>query len=137
MDIAHGSQGLDRRRDSRFHIGRPAACESIADDLRRDKREVNRVEVTVELQRPPWLSRRETGDHRRSLFVTRHGPFDSESVGTQYRLQFVGGGSRFAGPTRFRDQAHRRIQQTFAIDGFANRGRGIQDVIPELISSFH
>ena len=89
--IAAGRQGVRRRagraapRPRRpmpaFHVGGAAAAEPVALDARRHERQVDGVEVAVELQRPARLLPLPADRDGRRLGIAAVGPLDGEAVG--------------------------------------------------------
>ena len=88
--VAEGEQGLDRGGQPALHVGRPAAGEAVAVDRRRHERQVDGVEVAVELEDPAGPAAFEPGHDGRGVGVAGLGTIDREPFLGQDRRQGVG-----------------------------------------------
>ena len=108
--VAKRAQRLDRRGDAPLHVRRPAAGEQAVLDRGRDERQVDRVEVAVELERPARPSAREPDHHGRGRGIAALGPLDREPVGGEDLGQPVAG--RPASPVRLGTSTSRTAVST-------------------------
>ena len=103
--------------DPALHVERAATRQSIAVHGWRDERQVHRIDVAVQLQRPAGLAAVEADEHCGRWRVTGHRPLDAEAVCAQDLGEPVGGGTCLAGPTRDGDEADGCVEKPVAPNG--------------------
>ena len=116
VGVAQGAERLDGGRDAGLHVRGPAAEESLPLLARRDEREVDGVEVAVELQDAPGPAAPEPDRHGGGRGVSPFGAFDLEPVLGQDLREPVGDRPRLARPARDLDQPDGRLDEPPPID---------------------
>ena len=121
--------GLDGRGDPRLHVRRPAAGEPAVLDRGRHERQMDRIEVAVELERPAGPAAVEAdGDGRRRRMAGRDA-FDGKSVGREDLGQPVADGPGIARRAGDLDQPPGRLDEPVAADmGLHAADEGIHGV---------
>jgi hypothetical protein len=85
-------------------------------NLRSDEGEVNRVEMSIELQRPARLSAGEPYGNGRRRRVPRRGPLDSKPFADEHFAQSIEDCPSLAGLARYLDQLEHSSHEALAID---------------------
>ena len=83
---------MPRRPRHALHVGGTAAGQSAIDHLRRHKRQMDRVEMAIELQGSPRPARCEAHRHRGRFWMSTDGPFHAEAIGRQQVGKAIGDG---------------------------------------------
>ncbi|MFO0930410.1 MAG: hypothetical protein U0736_25845 [Gemmataceae bacterium] len=120
--VAEHAQRLDGSGGPPLHVRRAAAGEQIVAAPRRDERQVDGVEVAVELQRSPWSPAGVPDDDRRRRRMASGDPFDGEPVAAEDIGQAVEGRTGFPGRTGDADQPRGGVEQTVPVDRPAEFG---------------
>ena len=113
--IAQGADRFHGRGDSRFHVGGAAAGEPAVVNRRRDERQVDRVEVTIKLERRSRAATLEPDHDGRRLGISGGRPLDLESIGPEDFRQPVTDSASLAGSAGHFDQSSRRLDQPLAV----------------------
>ncbi len=114
--IAECPDRFDRGGHAPFHVRGSAAGEQpVVLDSRRHERQVNRVEVAVELERRPRPAAFESDHDGGSLGVSARRTLDLKPIGREDFRQAIADRPRFAGPAGHFDQAPSGLDQPLAI----------------------
>ena len=115
LGIAECPDRLDRGGDPCFHVRCAAAGDPAVLDLRRDERQVHRVEMAVELKGRPRPAAIESNRDRRRGRVAPIEPLDAEPVGLEDLRETVADRPGIAGGAGHFDQPSRRLDQPMAV----------------------
>ena len=112
--VAKNPQRLDRGREPALHVARPAAAEQFPFDSRRNERQVNDVEMAVELEAFPRLSGIETDNDCGGRRMLRGFSLYCEPVVVEETRESVENGPGIPGRRWNRDQPRCRVEQSIA-----------------------
>ena len=133
--VAHRTQRLHRRGDPGLHVGRAAAGQHAARQPRRPVRQVDGVQVAVELQGRSGPRAGQPRDHGRGIRMACGDPLHLEAVSRQQLGQPVGrrsGLSRGAGELH---QRGRRCRQAVPVNRVAGGVHGHDEAFPAQLAS--
>ena len=126
--VAQGADRLDGGGDPPFHVGGTAAGEPAVLDSRRHERQVDRVEVAVELERPPRPAALEPDDDgRRRRDSPPSGRSTAKPSAVEDLRQAVADRPGLAGRARHFDQPPRGLDQPLAVRRAISSARGLLD----------
>jgi hypothetical protein len=124
--VTQNPQRFHGGRRSPFHIARSAPGDPIAVDARGNERQMNRIQVAVELHRFSGAAALQPDRHRRCLRVPPRRPLDLEAIARQdvrQAIEYLSGVPRPAGN---RHEVGYGLHQPFAIDQRAQAARKLR-----------
>jgi hypothetical protein len=111
LGLAKDTQRFDSCSEPRFHVGGSAPFEEISVHGRWYEREMNRIEVSIELQHGSASSAADADGHGRCPRVAGLRPVDQEAILFKNPRQTVRCGSSIARRARDRDKATGSVEQ--------------------------
>lgn len=117
IEFADDAKGFDGSSDTGFHVAGTAALEKIAFHTGRREREVDGVEVAIELQGFSAGFPLETNSDGGGFGIAPVGTGDIEAFGDEHVGEEIGDGFGIAGGTGAVDHGAGRLEETVAGDG--------------------